>query len=109
MDLPIFNDKMNANLALDQIEALTTFFECEDILEKQKVKIARSKLKGATLIQWNFIQIERVKNGKSRINSWNKMMALVKETYVLEDHGVQVLRKKKSLKEKDMDVASYTK
>ena len=36
------------------------------------------------------------------------MIAFFKETYVLEDYGVQLYRKKQSLKQKDMDVASYT-
>ena len=34
IDLPAFNGKMNADIALDWIEALTTFFECEDIPKK---------------------------------------------------------------------------
>ncbi|XP_057835307.2 uncharacterized protein LOC131045734 [Cryptomeria japonica] len=107
-DLPVFSGKMNADLALDWIEALTSFFECEDIPEKQRVKMEKSKLKGAALTWWNFIQTERVKNGKSMINSLNKMIALVKETYVPEDYGVQLHRRKQSLKQKDMDIGSYT-
>ncbi|XP_057858041.2 uncharacterized protein LOC131067127 [Cryptomeria japonica] len=37
------------------------------------------------------------------------MIALVKETYVPEDYGVQLHRRKQNLKQKDMDVSTYTK
>ncbi|XP_059063819.1 uncharacterized protein LOC131856278 [Cryptomeria japonica] len=108
LELPIFSGKMDPNLVMDWIEALTSFFECEDILEHQRVKMARSKLKGAALTWCNLIQTERVKNGKSMIRSWNRMIALIKETYVLEDYGVQLHRRKQNLKKKDMDVSTYT-
>ncbi|XP_059073655.1 uncharacterized protein LOC131874339 [Cryptomeria japonica] len=85
-----------------------SFFECEEIPEHQRVKIEKSKLKGAALTWWNFIQTEKVRNGKNMINSWNKMIALVKETYVPEDYGVQLHRRKQNLKQKDMDVSTYT-
>ena len=39
IDFLVFNGKMNVDLALDCIEALTTFFECEDIPKKQRVKV----------------------------------------------------------------------
>ncbi|XP_059068693.1 uncharacterized protein LOC131859152 [Cryptomeria japonica] len=108
LDLPIFSGKMDLDLVMDWIEALTSFFECEEIPEHQRVKIAKSKLKGAALTWWNFIQTEKVRNGKSMINSWNRMIALVKETYVPKDYGVQLHRRKKNLKQKDMDVSTYT-
>ena len=38
LELPTFNGKINVGVALDWMEALTSFFECEDILEKQRVK-----------------------------------------------------------------------
>lgn len=58
----------------------------------------KSKLKGEALIWYNFIQIERVKKGRNMISSWDRMVALVRETYVPEDYGVQLHRRKQSLK-----------
>lgn len=37
------------------------------------------------------------------------MISLIKETYVPEDYGVQLHRRKQNLKQKDMDVSTYTK
>ena len=69
-DLPIFLGKMDVDAIVDWIEALNNHFECENIAEKDKVKIAKSKLKGPTLTWWNFTQGERVKEGKNMITSW---------------------------------------
>ncbi len=55
LELPTFNCKINVDVALDWIKALKNFFECEEILEKQRVKMIKSKLKGATLTWCNFI------------------------------------------------------
>lgn len=49
LEFPTFNGKMNVDVALDWIEPLTSFFECDDIIEKKRVKILKSKLKGAAL------------------------------------------------------------
>lgn len=108
LELPNFNGKMNADVALDWIEALTSFFECEDILEKKRVKMENSKLMRAALTWWIFIQTKRVKKGRSMISSWDRVVALVRETYVLEDYGVQLHRRKQSLKQKVMNVGSYS-
>lgn len=64
-------------------------------------------MKGAALTWWNFNQTERVKKGISMISSWDRMVALVRETYVPEDYGLQLHRRKQSLKQNNMDVNSY--
>ena len=55
LELPTFNGKMNADVALDWIESLTSFFECEDVPKNHRVNMENSKLKGATLTWWSFI------------------------------------------------------
>ena len=47
--LPRFTGKTDAELVLEWIEALENHFECEKVLESQQVKLAKSKIKGATL------------------------------------------------------------
>ena len=48
-DLPIFSGKMDADAIVDWIEALKNHFECQHIVEKDKVKFSKSKLKGPVL------------------------------------------------------------
>lgn len=48
-NLLIFSGKMDFNGVMDWIESLNKFFEFEDIADNQKMKIAKSKMQGATL------------------------------------------------------------
>ena len=58
LELPIFSGKMDSKVVMDWLDALNSFFVCEEILEHEKVKIEKSKLKGSALTWWNFIQSE---------------------------------------------------
>lgn len=100
---------MDVDAIVDWIEALNNHFECENIAEKNKVKIAKSKLKGPTLTWWNFTQGEKVKEGKNMITSWERMCAKVRETYLLEDYEIQLHQRRQSLRLKELDVTAYTK
>ena len=64
-DFPTYDGKMDPDATVDWVNALTSFFDCETIPENQKVKIAKSRLRGSTLVWWNFIQDDRVKNGQN--------------------------------------------
>lgn len=107
LDLLVFVGKMEPDIVMEWIDSLDNFFESEEIPEHQRVKMAQSKMKGAALTWWTFIQDERVKEGKRKVATWKKMMALVKEAYVLVDYNVQLHKRRQNLKQKEMDVISY--
>lgn len=88
IDLPTFIGKMEPDVVMDWIDSLFGFFEFEDIPGHQKVKIAKSKLKGAALTWWNFVQEEIDKDNKPKIASWKRMVALIKEAYVPKDYEI---------------------
>lgn len=67
--IPIFCGKMDVDGVMDWIESLNNYFECEEVSEKQKVKISKSKYKGVALTSWNFVQGEMVKYRRSMITS----------------------------------------
>lgn len=93
-DLPMFSGKMDPNLVMEWVDALEGFFECDEIPENHRVKIEKTKLKGATLTLWYFTQGERVKERKNMITSWKVMVTKIKEAYVPEDYEVQLHKKK---------------
>lgn len=93
---------------MDRIESLNNFFECKDIVDNQKMKIAKSKKQGVALTWWNFVQGERLKEGRGMITSWKKMIAEIKRVYVPRDYEVQLHKRRKNLRQKEMDVCAYT-
>ena len=106
-ELPMFTGKMDVELVLEQIEALENQFECEKVSESQQVKLAKSRMKGAALTWWNFVQEERVKEDKRKNCSWKKMVSMIRETYLPEDYEIQLHQKRQNLRQRDMDVCTY--
>ena len=106
--LPMFTGKMDVELVLEWIEPLENHFECEKVSESQEVKLAKSRMKGAALTWWNFVQEERVKEDKRNICSWKKMVSMIRETYLPEDYEIQLHQKRQNLRQRDMDICTYT-
>lgn len=82
-------------------------FESEDILDEQKVKVSKKKLKGHALLWWDYKKTKRRKQGKSRIVSWDKMVAKFKGKFLPKDYEVQLYKKLQGLKQKDLDIKTY--
>ena len=49
LDLPTYDGRVNLDAIVDWVDSLNSFFECDEILENQRTKISKSKLKGAML------------------------------------------------------------
>ncbi|XP_057849726.2 uncharacterized protein LOC131060503 [Cryptomeria japonica] len=107
-DIPLFYGKLEPEECMDWIEALENYFECEVVLPSQRVKLAKSKLKGPALSWWNFLQNERLEEGKEVISTWTRMKAELKKQFVPDDYEVTLHKKLQNLKQKDLDVSTYT-
>ena len=68
--VPVLAGKMDSELVMEWIEGMENHFDCEGVTEAQKVKVAKSRLRGAALTWWKFIQEEREKEGKKPIANW---------------------------------------
>ena len=56
--MPLFSEKMESDLVMELTEWLENHFECEGVSKAQKVKVAKSRLRGASLTWWKFVQAE---------------------------------------------------
>lgn len=108
LDFPTYNAKMELDATMDWLHALINLFCCEDILENQRVKIAKSMINGSTLMWWNFIQDDRVKKKKNPVTTWKKIVTLLKETCVHEYYVVKIHKKRMSLRQKEIDISTHT-
>ena len=106
--VPLFSGKMEADLVMDWIEGMENHFECDGVTKAQKIKVAKSRLRGSTLTWWKFIQIEREKEGKQPISTWKGMVAKVKEAYLPKDYEIQLHKRRQSLRQRDQEMSSYT-
>ncbi|XP_059068481.1 uncharacterized protein LOC131858990 [Cryptomeria japonica] len=109
IDFPIYHGKMDSEEVLGWIDALENYFEYEDMNEDKKVKFAKTKLRGTSLTWWSSVQTERVERGMTKITTWNRMKAMMKDQFLPSDYAIQTKRLRQNLKQKDMDVMTYTK
>lgn len=107
-EIPTFYGKLNPDECIDWLEALDNHFECDHIPPSQKVKMAKAKLKGPALSWWNFVQNERVEDGKEPITTWNRMKAEIRRQFVPEDYEILVNQRLHNLRQRDADVSTYT-
>lgn len=105
--VPLFSGKMEVDLVMDWIEGMENDFECDGVIEAHKVRVEKSRLTGSTLTWWKFIQTEREKEGKNPISTWKGMVRKIKEAYMPYAYEIQLHKKRKSLRKKDLDVNSY--
>ena len=54
--VPVFTGKMDTELVMEWIEGMENHFDCEGVTKAQKVKVAQSRLRGAALTWWKFLQ-----------------------------------------------------
>ena len=70
--------------------------------------IAKSRLRGLALTWLKLLQTKREKDGKGLIVTWKGMVNKVKHTCLPDDYEVQLHRRRKNLRQKDLDVQAYT-
>lgn len=87
-DLPMYGGKLDGEELIGWIGALENYFECEEVEENQKVKVAKSRLKGHALLWWDCVQADRWKKDKPKITSWNKMVEKMKGKFLPNDYNV---------------------
>lgn len=87
-----FGGNLNEEEFLDWISSLDNYFEYGDIPDEQRVKIAKKKLKGHGLLWLDYLQLERRKQGKSKIVAWDKMVAKFKGKFLPFDYSIQIFK-----------------
>ena len=85
---------MDVEVVLESLKSIENYFECKGTTEAQKVRFAKSRLKGQALTWWKFVQEERESEGKKPIANWKEMVAKFKERYLLEDYEIQIHKKR---------------
>ena len=86
---------------------MENYFEFENIEDKEKVRIAKTRLKWHVLLWWNCIQVQRWKNSRPKITSWYTMMDKMKSKFLPSDYKVHVYKKMQILRQRYLDLQGY--
>jgi hypothetical protein len=91
----------------DWISYLDKYFDYEEIGDDKKVKHAITKLKGHPYLWWDGLQYDRRSKGKSKIKSWDRMVAKMKDKFIPKDYQINLFIKLQNMRQKGLSVKNY--
>jgi hypothetical protein len=86
MEVSMYEGNLNVEELLDWISSLDKYFDYEEIDDEKKVKHVVTRLKGHTALWWDELQADRRRKGKSKIKSWDRMVAKLKDKFIPKDY-----------------------
>jgi hypothetical protein len=108
IEVPMYEGNLNVEELLDWISSFDKYFDYEDIDDEKKVKHAVTRLKGHATLWWDELQADRRRKGKSKIKSWDRMVAKLKDKFIPKDYQINMFRKLQNLRQKGLSVKEYT-
>ncbi|GKB23468.1 reverse transcriptase domain-containing protein [Tanacetum coccineum] len=81
-EIPEFDGKLHPDDFLDWLQTVERIFDLRDIPDNVKVKLVAIKLKKYASLWWEHIQLQRYRNGKHKISSWDKMQRLLRAKFL---------------------------
>ncbi|KAL1190113.1 hypothetical protein V5N11_015534 [Cardamine amara subsp. amara] len=86
VDFPNFEGNLNPDDFLDWIRSMERAFEYNTYDDEKKFKMATLRLKGYASLWWDTTKSQRVREGKTRIRSWEKLKRLMKRRFLPDDY-----------------------
>ena len=71
-------------MAFSQVEEI---FACYDIPKSKKVKLAATNLRGKARSWWEQLKIQRLRKGKTKIHTWEKMKQKLREQFLAYNYS----------------------
>jgi len=108
IEVSIYEINLNIEEFLEWISDVDKYFDYEEIGDEKKVKHAMTKLKGHATLWWDELQVGRRRKGKSKIKSWDRMVANLKAKFIPNDYQLNMFRRLQNLRHKGLSVKEYT-
>jgi hypothetical protein len=108
MEVSMYEGNFNVEELLDWISALDKYFHYEEIDDEKKVKHVVTRLKGHANLWWDELLDDKRRKGKTKIKSWEIMVAKLKDKFIPKDYTLNMFRRLQNLRHKCLLVKEYT-
>lgn len=81
-ELSTYDGSLTTKILIYWINELHKYFDYEEIDDDKRVKFAVTMLKGHATLWWDNVQVERKKQDKPLIKSWDKMVVNLKGKFL---------------------------
>ncbi|GJW38288.1 reverse transcriptase domain-containing protein [Tanacetum coccineum] len=85
-EIPEFEGRLCPDDFLDWLRTVDCIFDLRDTPDPIKVKLVAIRLKKYASLWWDHVQNQRYREGKHRVESWDKMKRLMKKKFLLVTH-----------------------
>nr|GEY48207.1 reverse transcriptase domain-containing protein [Tanacetum cinerariifolium] len=86
IEIPEFVGKAHPDEFIDWLSTVERIFDLRDVPEKLKVKLVAIKLRKSASLWWDHVKNQRVKDGKSKVETWAKMKKLLRAKFLSVNH-----------------------
>ncbi|GKA52657.1 reverse transcriptase domain-containing protein [Tanacetum coccineum] len=99
-----FTGKVHPNDFIDWLSTVERVFDVRDILDRLKVKLVAIKLRQHVSLWRDHVNKRRRIEGKSKVETWEKMKKLMKAKFLLENHRQEAFLDYHNLSQLNMSV-----
>jgi hypothetical protein len=93
IEVLMYEGNLDVEEMLDWVRAMEKYFDYEDVDEEKRVKHDITRLKGYASLWWDELWVERRRKGKQKIKNWERMVAKLKEKFMLKYYQINLFRK----------------
>ncbi|GKD26619.1 reverse transcriptase domain-containing protein [Tanacetum coccineum] len=104
IEIPEFTGKVHPDYFIDWLRTVERVFDVRDVPDKLKVKLVAIKLRQHALLWWDHVNKRRRIEGKSKVETWEKMKKLIKAKFLPENHRPEAFLDYHNLCQQNMTV-----
>ncbi|GKB56856.1 reverse transcriptase domain-containing protein [Tanacetum coccineum] len=104
IEIPEFTGKVYPDDFIDWLSTVERVFDVRDIPDKMKVKLVAIKLRQHASLWWDHVNKRRRIEGKSKVETWEKMKKLMKAKFLPENHRQEAFLDYHNLSQQNMTV-----
>jgi len=85
-EIPEFEGRMQPDDFIDWLQTVERIFDLRQVPESLKVKLVAIRLRKYASLWWEHVQHQRHREGKHKVDTWNKMKRLLRSKFLPVNH-----------------------
>ncbi|KAJ9548662.1 hypothetical protein OSB04_021205 [Centaurea solstitialis] len=106
-EVPEFDGRLQPDDFLDWLQTVERVFDLHDIPDPMKVKLVAIKLKKSASLWWEYVQQQRYRKGKHKVDTWEKMKRLLKAKFLPANHKQDAYLDYHNLRQQSLTVEEF--
>ncbi|XP_022023983.1 uncharacterized protein LOC110924260 [Helianthus annuus] len=101
-EIPEFEGKMQPDDFIDWLSTVECIFDLRQVPEPLKVKLVAIRLRKYASLWWEHVQNQRYREGKHKVETWDKMKRLMKAKFLPVNHKQESFLEYHSFKQQSL-------